>query len=152
MASGKKDKPLASLIAGTTAGAIEGVATYPIEYTKTVSQFAVRGGGKPPSPISIVKDTLAESGVRGLYSGCGALVAGNAVKAGVRFLAFDHFKTLLRDKDGRLTGPRSLLAGLGAGVMEAVFAVTPSETIKCVYYRPILESSELVLNICFSNL
>lgn len=35
-------------------------------------------------------------------------------------------------QQGKLTGPRSLLAGLGAGMMEAVFAVTPSETIKFV--------------------
>ena len=27
-----------------------------------------------------------------------------------------------------------LLAGLGAGMMEAIFAVTPSETIKCVTF------------------
>lgn len=26
----------------------------------------------------------------------------------------------------------SCVAGLGAGMMEAIFAVTPSETIKCV--------------------
>lgn len=31
---------------------------------------------------------------------------------------------------GKLTAPRSLLAGLGAGTTEAIFAVTPSETIK----------------------
>lgn len=36
---------------------------------------------------------------------------------------------------GKLSGPRSLLAGLGAGMTEAVFAVTPSETIKCVAPR-----------------
>ena len=28
------------------------------------------------------------------------------------------------------------VAGLGAGMMEAVFAVTPSETIKCVLHSP----------------
>lgn len=33
-------------------------------------------------------------------------------------------------QQGKLSGPRSLLAGLGAGMCEAVFAVTPSETIK----------------------
>lgn len=31
---------------------------------------------------------------------------------------------------GKLTAPRSMLAGLGAGMMEAIIAVTPSETIK----------------------
>lgn len=73
---------------------------------------------------------MTKYGVRGLYSGCGALVAGNALKAGVRFLSYDHFKSMLKDEHGKLTAPRSLLAGLGAGMMEAIFAVTPSETIK----------------------
>ncbi|KAN0065363.1 hypothetical protein ACQY0O_001199 [Thecaphora frezii] len=126
----RKDKPLYSLLAGTTAGAVEGFTTYPIEYTKTVSQFASKAGEKAPGPISIVRSTLAKDGILGLYSGCGALVAGNALKAGVRFLSYDHFKSFLKDSDGKLSGPRSLLAGLGAGMTEAVFAVTPSETIK----------------------
>ena len=42
----RRDKPLYSLIAGATAGAVEGIVTYPIEYTKTVSQFAQRQGEK----------------------------------------------------------------------------------------------------------
>ncbi len=57
-------------------------------------------------------------------------MTGNAIKAGVRFLSYDHFKSMLKDENGKLSGPRSLLAGLGAGMMEAIFAVTPSETIK----------------------
>lgn len=126
----RKDKPLYSLIAGTTAGAVEGFTTYPIEYTKTVSQFAAKAGEKAPGPITIVRNTIAKDGFIGLYSGCGALVTGNAIKAGVRFLSYDHFKTMLKDENGKLSGPRSLLAGLGAGMMEAIFAVTPSETIK----------------------
>ena len=88
--------------------------------------------------------------MRGLYAGCTALVIGNSVKAGVRFVSYDRFKQALADKDvnirsfilsllefticmgnqGKVSAPRSLLAGLGAGVMEAIFAVTPSETIK----------------------
>jgi len=34
-------------------------------------------------------------------------------------------------RQGKVSAPRSLVAGLGAGMMEAIFAVTPSETIKC---------------------
>ncbi|CAD6892538.1 unnamed protein product [Tilletia controversa] len=127
-AAQRKDNALHSVTAGTIAGAVEGFITYPVEYT--ISQFAAKQGAKAPSPIAIIRSTIAKDGYMGLYSGCGALVAGNAVKAGVRFLSYDYFKTKLRDKDGRLSGPRSLLAGLGAGMMEAVFAVTPSETIK----------------------
>ncbi|KAG9020832.1 hypothetical protein FS842_006991, partial [Serendipita sp. 407] len=38
--------------------------------------------------------------------------------------------SLLADREGKVTAPRSLAAGLGAGIMESIFAVTPSETIK----------------------
>jgi Mitochondrial carrier protein len=42
----RRDKPMYSLIAGATAGAVEGLVTYPIEYTKTVAQFTQRQGEK----------------------------------------------------------------------------------------------------------
>ncbi|KAJ7127092.1 citrate transporter [Mycena epipterygia] len=126
MAPFKKEKPIHSIIAGTTAGAIEAFVTYPTEFLKTRSQF----GGKREGPIAILKDTLKTKGVVGLYSGCTALVVGNAAKAGVRFVTYDHLKSLLADSEGKVSAPRSLLAGLGAGMMEAIFAVTPSETIK----------------------
>lgn len=65
-----------------------------------------------------MKETLSKHGVTGLYSGCGALVAGNALKAGVRFFSYDKFKGRLVNQEGKLTGPRSLIAGLGAGMCE----------------------------------
>ena len=88
------------------------------------------------------------------------------MKAGVRFVSYDHFKHMLADAEvshhvsavyldtsptigiiGKSNPcPQSSwyvdcpirwglllihwLAGLGAGIMEAIFAVTPSETIK----------------------
>lgn len=75
--------------------------TYPTEFVKTRAQFAVASGSKPPGPIEIVKTTLAENGIKGLYSGCSALVAGNAVKAGVRFLSYDSIKLAVADKEVR---------------------------------------------------
>ncbi|GAA6025256.1 hypothetical protein JCM8202_001933 [Rhodotorula sphaerocarpa] len=126
----KNERPQLALVAGAFAGAVEGFATYPFEYLKTQTQFAHRQTGKPPGLWAITKTTYARHGVPGFYSGVGALVAGNSLKAGVRFLSYDSFKQILVDKDGKLSGPRSLLAGLGAGMMEALFAVTPSETIK----------------------
>ncbi|PLW23219.1 hypothetical protein PCASD_09215, partial [Puccinia coronata f. sp. avenae] len=126
-----RPNPAASLIAGAFAGSIEGFVTYPTEFIKTRSQFrSPTATGKPPGPIHILKTTLAKDGLGGLYSGCSALVIGNGLKAGVRFFSYEKFKKALVDQDGKLTGPRSLLAGLGAGMCEAVLAVTPSETIK----------------------
>lgn len=46
------------------------------------------------------------------------------------FVAFDQYKKLLADADGKLTGPRTVLAGFGAGVTESLLAVTPTESIK----------------------
>lgn len=134
--SAKNAKPntssSASLIAGTTAGAVEGFLTYPFEAIKTFSQLNKRAGASTQavSPVAVAKEVYRTRGIKGFYAGCGALVTGNAVKAGVRFTSYDYFKRLLVNKDGKLTGPRSLAAGLGAGMLEAIIAVTPSETIK----------------------
>ncbi len=80
-----------------------------------------------------------------MYSGAGALIAGNGLKAGVRFMTFDSVKALFKDSEvsprsnrlfiltgsqGKLSSSRTVLAGLAAGVVEACVAVTPSETIK----------------------
>jgi solute carrier family 25 citrate transporter 1 len=46
------------------------------------------------------------------------------------FVAFDQYKALLVDEDGNLSGPRTVLAGFGAGVTESLLAVTPTESIK----------------------
>ncbi|OCT51765.1 Tricarboxylate transport protein [Cladophialophora carrionii] len=51
-------------------------------------------------------------------------------KAGVRFLSFDAIKNHFRDECGRVSGVGGVLAGLGAGLAESTFAVTPSERIK----------------------
>ncbi|KAE9399350.1 mitochondrial tricarboxylate transporter [Gymnopus androsaceus JB14] len=107
----QKEKPIHSLIAGTTAGAIEAYAKLPNRLLRL-------------APLEIIRETLKTKGVTGLYSGCSAL-------AGVRFVSYDHFKGMLADRrGGKVSAPRSLLAGLGAGMTEAIFAVTPSETIK----------------------
>lgn len=54
------------------------------------------------SPIAVARTTIAEQGIRGLYAGCGALVAGNALKAGVRFLSYDEIKSYLVDDKVRV--------------------------------------------------
>lgn len=51
-------------------------------------------------------------------------------KAGIRFGGNAYFKTILADDRGKLTMGKQFLAGMGAGTVEAIFAVTPMETIK----------------------
>jgi len=122
--SEKKPKPsvLRSIIAGSTAGAVEISITYPAEFAKTRTQLNRRlpDGKKLPWPPF----------GRAWYAGCTTLIIGNSLKAGIRFVAFDAYKSLLADSDGKLSGPRSVIAGFGAGVTESLFAVTPFESIK----------------------
>lgn len=47
-----------------------------------------------------------------------------------RFGAFEQLKKYNVDERGNLSPGKRLLCGLGAGVCEAIFAVTPMETIK----------------------
>ena len=49
---------------------------------------------------------------------------------GAGFVAFDQYKKLLADHEGKISGPRTVIAGFGAGVTESLLAVTPTESIK----------------------
>ncbi|KAI8908624.1 hypothetical protein PhCBS80983_g04313 [Powellomyces hirtus] len=120
-----------SLAAGAIAGAVEATFTYPTEYVKTQLQLQSKGPGQRfNGPWDCVVKTVRERGFFGLYRGLSALVIGTASKAGIRFLSFEQFKKLLADENGKVAGERMVLAGLGAGVTEAIIAVTPTETIK----------------------
>ena len=52
------------------------------------------------------------------------------------FVAFDQYKSMLQDADGNISGPRTVIAGFGAGVTESLLAVTPFESIKTTLYIP----------------
>ena len=49
-------------------------------------------------------------------------------------MAFDQYKAMLQDEDGKISGPRTVIAGFGAGVTESILAVTPFESIKTTLY------------------
>ncbi|KAK1766604.1 Tricarboxylate transport protein [Phialemonium atrogriseum] len=118
----KGPSALRSIIAGSTAGAIEIAITYPAEFAKTRTQLNRRlaAGQKLPWPPF----------GKQWYAGCTTLIIGNSLKAGIRFVAFDQYKAMLVDAEGKLSGPRTVLAGFGAGVTESLLAVTPTESIK----------------------
>ena len=118
-----KPSALRSVLAGATAGGIEIAITYPFEFAKTRSQLNRRlpDSEKLPWPRFPSKEW---------YAGCTTLIIGNSIKAGVRFVSFDAYKNLLADADGKVSGPRTVAAGFGAGITESILAVTPFESIK----------------------
>jgi solute carrier family 25 citrate transporter 1 len=114
---------LRSVIAGATAGAVEISITYPFEFAKTRSQLNRRLPEEKKLPWPRFPS-------REWYAGCTTLIIGNSIKAGVRFVAFDAYKRALADADGKVSGPRTVAAGFGAGITESLLAVTPFESIK----------------------
>jgi len=111
---------------GGLAGGIEICITYPFEYVKTQLQLDSRY----TSPVNCVKVTVKEHGFFGLYRGLSSLLVGSIPKAAVRFLAYEQFRGLLADENNKITRVNNFLAGLSAGVTEAIFVVCPMETIK----------------------
>ena len=134
--SSKKDTstpPLVSLISGGIAGGVEAAATYPLEFAKTRVQLrSPKPGTKPPrNPFATVTQVYRKEGGRALYKGCSALIVGSIAKDGVRFLSFDTVKNAFKDPEtGTLSPARNMLAGMSAGVVASIFAVTPTERIK----------------------
>lgn len=121
---------------GAITGGIEICITYPTEFVKTQLQLDEKGskatgGGKQYSGIvDCVKKTVQTKGFFGLYRGLSVLLYGSIPKSAVRFGAFETLKKHAMDEHGKLLPQHSFLCGLGAGACEAIFAVTPMETIK----------------------
>ncbi|KZZ93677.1 Mitochondrial carrier domain protein [Moelleriella libera RCEF 2490] len=142
--SARSEKPrtpsaLRSILAGSTAGAIEIAITYPAEcvYSRSTDDYD-KAVAKTRSQLN---RRLAEGQKlpwppfgKQWYAGCTTLIIGNSAKAGIRFVAFDQYRRFLADENGKLSGPRTVLAGFGAGVTESLLAVTPTESIKTTLY------------------
>ncbi|KAH5750647.1 hypothetical protein HBI17_097600 [Parastagonospora nodorum] len=126
-----KQSPTAivSLLSGAIAGGVEATATYPFEFAKTRAQLQASTTGSR-NPFAVIANVAKSDGIGAIYTGCSTLIVGTAFKAGVRFLSFDSIRTRLADERGVLSPARGLLAGMMAGAVESVVAVTPTERVK----------------------
>ncbi|CAG9831945.1 unnamed protein product [Diabrotica balteata] len=107
---------LKGIIAGGITGGIEICITFPTEYVKTQLQLDEKGDKKKYNGIAdCVKKTVKDN------------LLGVAKKG---FGAFESFKNKMQRPDGTLSVSGRLLCGMGAGVCEAILAVTPMETVK----------------------
>jgi len=129
----KKKNPLTAMTAGCIAGGVEATAVWPMEYIKTQLQLQSRAKGAQlpyTGMISGLKYTVQTTGFFSLYRGLAPTLLGSIPKAGIRFGLNAVLKDALRDKDGNLTMGKNFLAGMGAGVSEALIVVAPVETVK----------------------
>lgn len=123
----RKASPVFQAFAGSVGGLIEACCLQPIDTIKTRMQLqpakynSIAGTG-----ITIAR----EEGVRSLWKGLTPFATHLYSKYALRFGTNAAFQSLLADKDGKLDSYRKVLAGLGAGVVEALVIVTPFEVIK----------------------
>ena len=127
-----KTPPIVSLLSGGIAGGVEAAVTYPFEFAKTRVQLRNEGNAsRPRNPFLVVSEVFRKEGPKALYKGCSSLIVGSIAKDGVRFLSFDMIKNAFKDPEtGTLSPLRNMLAGMSAGVVASIFAVTPTERIK----------------------
>ncbi len=122
---------------------------YPFEFAKTRAQLK---GFKSTSanPFSLIARIARNEGLGAIYTGCSTLILvnspsslqtnsltssqGTTFKAGIRFVSFDAVRNLFEDDEGRLSPSRGMLAGMVAGCVESVVAVTPTERVKTALY------------------
>jgi len=120
---------LRSVIGGGLTGGINICIVFPTEFVKT--QLQLDSGRKTYTGcMDVVRKTVQEKGVRGMYRGISILLTGTIPTYAVRFGTFDHLKSQFCEADGDLTPLTRLGCGLSAGVAEATLVVTWVETLK----------------------
>ncbi|MCJ1227618.1 hypothetical protein MMC12_004274 [Toensbergia leucococca] len=128
---GKKPASAATnLIAGGGAGMMEALACHPLDTIKSI-EILRKAQVKRRGFYTTGKDIVKRETPLALYKGLGAVMSGIVPKMAIRFTSFEWYKQFLANKEtGVVTGQATFLAGLAAGVTEAVAVVTPMEVIK----------------------
>ncbi|KAI8579434.1 hypothetical protein K450DRAFT_242152 [Umbelopsis ramanniana AG] len=126
---------LTHLIAGGSAGLVEACTCHPLDTIKVRMQLSKSGsrtkGGKRLGFFGVGARIVKNESVWALYKGLGAVVSGIVPKMAIRFSSFEFYKSVLADKETqKVTTKATFLAGLGAGVTEAVMVVTPMDVVK----------------------
>ncbi|EIW54034.1 mitochondrial carrier [Trametes versicolor FP-101664 SS1] len=138
MASRSADKKpvgfATQLTAGGIAGAMEALCCQPLDTIKVRMQLSRSGrapGTKARGFIATGAMIVRRETPLALYKGLGAVLSGIVPKMAIRFASFEKYKALLADKStGQTAVGNIFIAGLGAGVTEAVLVVTPMEVVK----------------------
>ncbi|KAJ1729984.1 Mitochondrial succinate-fumarate transporter, partial [Coemansia biformis] len=121
------------LLAGGAAGLAEALCCHPLDTIKVRMQLRSLRRSAAPAPKSFLgvgHRIVQREGIRALYKGLGAVVTGIVPKMAIRFSSFEMYKAWLADDAGKVSTGAVFLAGLGAGVTEAVAVVTPMDVIK----------------------
>lgn len=120
--------PTVKAVAGSLGGIVEACLLQPIDVIKTRLQLDKKG--RYTGIYNCGKTIAHEEGVRSLWKGLTPFVGQLTLKYALRMGSNAFFLEMLRGEDGTLTNTSRLMAGLGAGVSEAMLIVTPFEVVK----------------------
>ncbi|CEP63740.1 Sfc1p LALA0_S09e01442g [Lachancea lanzarotensis] len=143
----RSSHPAINLIAGGTAGLFEALCCHPLDTIKVRMQIHSRksSGGKPVGFLATGREIAHNEGLLAFYKGLGAVVIGIIPKMAIRFTSYEFYRTLLADKaTGEVSTGNTFIAGVGAGITEAVLVVNPMEVVKIrlqaqhVHYVPLM--------------
>ncbi|KAG9008889.1 hypothetical protein FRB93_005939 [Tulasnella sp. JGI-2019a] len=122
------------ITAGGIAGMAEALTCQPLDTIKVrmqLSKSGLRPGTKRRGFLATGAQIVRRETPLALYKGLGAVLSGIVPKMAIRFAAFETYKNALADKStGKTSMGGVFVAGLGAGVTEAVAVVTPMEVVK----------------------
>lgn len=81
--------------------------------------------------VNVGVNIVRNEGLLALYKGLGAVISGIVPKMAIRFSSFELYQGWLADPITKKPSASGVfLAGLGAGITEAVLVVTPTDVIK----------------------
>ncbi|CAE8595519.1 unnamed protein product [Polarella glacialis] len=127
----KQDSGFKTVVKGFLTGGTQASLTYPTEYIKTQLQLQSKAKPEYNGIMDCAKKTVDQHGIKGLYRGAGVRIIGAGFQQMFRWGAYTNLTQMFRDeKTGQLSPLNNMMCGLGAGICEAVCAVTPVETVK----------------------
>eukprot|EP00747_Dinoflagellata_sp_TGD_P210159 gnl/TRDRNA2_/TRDRNA2_83476_c0_seq1.p1 gnl/TRDRNA2_/TRDRNA2_83476_c0~~gnl/TRDRNA2_/TRDRNA2_83476_c0_seq1.p1 ORF type:complete len:324 (+),score=59.01 gnl/TRDRNA2_/TRDRNA2_83476_c0_seq1:91-972(+) len=126
----KKESGAKTIVKGFLTGGTQAAITYPVEFTKTQLQLQSKTNPEYTGMIDCAKKTVSAHGAKGLYRGANVRIFGAGCQQMCRWGAYTNLSNLFRDENNKISVMGNFASGMGAGVCEAVFAVTPVETLK----------------------
>mmetsp|Transcript_123434 Transcript_123434/g.348764 ORF Transcript_123434/g.348764 Transcript_123434/m.348764 type:complete len:295 (+) Transcript_123434:143-1027(+) len=124
------DGPVCTFIKGGLTGLIEAIICYPTEFVKTQLQLQSKSSPEFKGILDCGMKTVQKHGPVGLYRGALPLILGSSGKQAARWTGYETVLKRFKDEKGQVSMPARMLSGACGGVSEAVFAVTPIETLK----------------------
>lgn len=112
-----------NLVAGSCAGMIEAIITWPTENIKTQMQFF----NQKLSFQQTAKNIYNSGGFQSFYRGISPVLFFNIPKVASRFYSYEYMSKHLENQNKNV---RTIFSGLFAGFVESTLITVPSETIK----------------------